>query len=186
MWVKICGITRPEDAMAALGLGADAIGFVFTQSPRKVEPLSAGKWIRDIRGIEKVGVFTTEDPSYIADIGIYLGLDTIQIHSTFGPAHGVLLDNFGIIYAVRDYYHVDVPDERCRLLVDPSMGTGKRLAWRRMGIPFILSGGLTPDNVALAIETARPEGVDVSSGVEASPGIKDIHLMERFIQEAKK
>ena len=186
MWVKICGITRPEDAMAALDLGADAIGFVFTQSPRRVDPLDIGRWAQNIHGIEKVGVFTTEDPAYIAGICNYLGLDTIQIHSKLGPGHMMLLDRFDIIYAVRDYDHAEIPDRRCRLLVDPSMGTGKTLAWRRMGFPFILSGGLTPDNVASAIEIARPAGVDVSSGVEISPGIKDRDLMERFILEAKR
>jgi len=186
MWVKICGITRFKDALFASDMGADALGFVCTPSPRRINPEDVVKWIHRLDGIEKVGVFTTEHASEIVGIGAYLGLDTIQIHSPLRPEHQDLLNRFKIIYALHDYNLRGLPDIECRILVDPSLGTGRKLPWRRIDVPYILSGGLTPDNVRTAIDAARPAGVDVSSGVEIGPGIKDRHLMERFIKEAKR
>lgn len=190
MWVKICGITRYEDARSACGYGADAVGFVLTRSRRRADPDLVGSWIHDIRGVEKVGVFTDEDPGYIAEISKRLGLDTVQIHAPLMPAHRMLLDDFRIIAALKDAEPGQVPagipeDFPCRVLLDPSMGTGRAGDWRRLGIPFILAGGLTPENVGQAIAQAGPFGVDVSSGVEEAPGIKDRQMIQKFIHEAK-
>ncbi|HPL87284.1 MAG TPA: phosphoribosylanthranilate isomerase [Deltaproteobacteria bacterium] len=190
MWVKICGITRYEDALAACVFGADAVGFVLTRSRRRADPHVVESWIHDIRGVEKVGVFTDEDPVYIAQISKILGLDTVQLHAPLMPAHRMLLDDFRIIAALKEVEPGLEPpmipeDFPCRVLLDPSMGTGRVGDWRLLGIPFILAGGLTPENVGQAIAQTRPFGVDVSSGVEAAPGIKDREKIRKFICEAK-
>jgi phosphoribosylanthranilate isomerase len=186
MWVKICGITRLEDALAAVELGADAVGFVFTRSKRRADSNRLKQWMHQIQGIEKVGVFTNEDPHYIDELARELGLDSIQLHSGPSAEHRNLAKRFRIIYALREVKEDTMPDDlQCRILIDPSQGSGMKGTWRRLGIPFILAGGLDPDNVREAIEKADPAGVDVSSGVEIAPGIKDIELMRRFIQEAR-
>jgi phosphoribosylanthranilate isomerase len=185
MWVKICGITREEDAILARDAGADAIGIVLTRSSRRADPVLVGSWIHDLRGIEKVGVFMDEDPGHIEELGVMLGLDTIQLHAGLLPGHGALPARFGIIYAVKDLDAGLPPGFGGRILLDPSTGTGSKAEWRRHDVPFILAGGLTPENVRQAIIEARPRGVDVSSGVELSPGIKDPERVMRFIQEAK-
>lgn len=186
MWVKICGITRPEDALAAVELGADAVGFVLTRSKRRADPNRLVRWIHQIQGIEKVGVFTNEDPNYIGDLARKLGLDSIQLHSDLSAEHRNLAKRFSIIYALSEVSEDTMPDNlQCRILLDPSQGCGMKGAWQRLGIPFILAGGLDPDNVRQAIQKADPVGVDVSSGVEIAPGIKDIELMKKFIQEAR-
>ena len=190
MWVKICGITRYEDALAACVFGADAVGFVLTRSRRRADPHVVESWIHDIRGVEKVGVFTDEDPAYIAQISKILGLDTVQLHAPPSLAHRVLLEDFRVIVALKDAEPgtepAGIPENfPCRVLLDPSMGNGRAGDWRRLGIPFILAGGLTPENVGQAIAQAGPFGVDVSSGVETAPGIKDREKIRKFIQEAK-
>lgn len=186
MWVKICGITRHEDAVAAREAGADALGFVLTKSPRRADPAALLKWIRTVKGVEKVGVFTDEPPAYIDEVSTLLGLDSVQLHARMGPEHGVLRARFGIIRAVQSLGDIGAPVHALdRILLDSSMGTGTQGPWMRQAIPFILAGGLTPENVRQAILDAGPEGVDVSSGVEASPGVKDAARMGKFIQEAR-
>jgi phosphoribosylanthranilate isomerase len=206
MWVKICGITRYEDAFEAVRLGVDAIGFVLTVSPRRADPAVLKGWIDKIQGVEKVGVFTTEEPQLIMDLGQALGLDTIQLHGDFTLAHHILAERFGIIRAVRDVelqIKIDLQSvigvgttgesprrlmpgsQVYRVLIDNSMGSGTTGRWEPLEFPFILAGGLNPDNVREAIDKAHPAGVDVSSGVEISPGAKDAGLMERFIKEAR-
>lgn len=186
MWVKICGVTRLEDALAAIELGADAVGFVFTRSRRKADPNRVVRWIHQIRSIEKVGVFTDEDPHYIEEVALELGLDSVQLHSGLSTQHRALAKRFGIIYALREVREDSIPDDlQCRILLDPSRGSGMKGSWQKLDFPFILAGGLNPDNVRQAIEKAEPVGVDVSSGVEIAPGIKDTELMKRFIQEAR-
>ncbi|HQP30570.1 MAG TPA: phosphoribosylanthranilate isomerase [Deltaproteobacteria bacterium] len=207
MWVKICGITRREDALAAVQLGADAIGFVLTSSPRRADIDQLKTWIHDIHWVEKVGVFTHEDPRLIMDIGQALGLNSIQLHGEFTPGHAPLAERFEIIRAIGEQGLPEEGDPRthgrqgvlshtslrgaagnivCRIMIDASRGTGKAGEWAPRGFPYILAGGLNPDNVRQAIARAHPAGVDVSSGVETAPGIKDVGLMERFIKEARR
>ena len=208
MWVKICGLTRKDDALAAAGLGADALGFVLARKSRKyVDPGKNSEWIHRIKGVEKVGVFYDESSVEIMDIAVKLDLDTIQIHASITEEHITLLNKFRIISAIKDGNSLvlekgkvkpgevlmEMPENErgekrnipVRILIDPSMGWGIQAEWRPYPFPFILAGGLTPDNVTEAIIKARPSGVDVSSGVEVSPGIKDIYLIERFIREAR-
>jgi phosphoribosylanthranilate isomerase len=207
MWVKICGITRREDAIAAVQLGADAIGFVLTTSPRRADIDDLKTWIHDIHWVEKIGVFTYEDPRLILALGQALGLNSIQLHGGLTPGYAVLAERFEIIYALKDQEQlkevvpgirkgqgmrsysanrINMGDFSCRIMVDASMGTGKTGEWIPRGFPYILAGGLNPDNVRQAIVMAHPAGVDVSSGVETGPGIKDAVLMERFIKEARR
>lgn len=185
MWVKICGITRPEDAMLARELGADAVGFVFTGSPRRASPDVLLPWIRKMTGVEKVGVFMDEGVGEILQVCEGLGLDTIQIHAEPMRGHELLTGRYRIIYARDGYQGKRLSEIPCRVLIDASRGSGTQSAWEEMTIPFILAGGLTPENVREAIRRAKPAGVDVSSGVEEAPGVKDPALMERFIREAK-
>jgi len=207
MWVKMCGITRLEDAMAAVQLGADAIGFVLTTSTRRADVDELKTWIHDIHWVEKVGVFTHEDPRLIMDIGQTLGLNSIQLHGKLTPGHAALAERCEIIRAISDPGQLNevapgairrqgvgghganrtmTGDFPCRIMIDASRGTGKATEWVPHSFPYILAGGLTPENVRQAIARAHPAGVDVSSGVERAPGIKDAGLMERFIKEARK
>jgi phosphoribosylanthranilate isomerase len=185
MWVKICGITRREDAILAAGCGADALGFVFTKSPRKVSREIIVPWIREITGVEKVAVFMDEGVDEVLKTCAGLGIDTIQLHAAPSEGHERLMVQYGIIYAACEYRQDMLPGYPCRILIDGSTGKGMKGIWKERDVPFILAGGLTPDNVREAIRAALPEGVDVSSGVEISPGIKDPLKVERFIREAK-
>jgi phosphoribosylanthranilate isomerase len=185
MWVKICGITRLEDAMLAAACGADALGFVFTKSPRKVFPEIIAPWIGEITGVEKVAVFMDEGVDEILKTCEGLGIDAIQLHAAPSEKHERLMEHYGIIYAAHEYRQGMFHGYPCRILIDASKGKGMKGIWEKRDIPFILAGGLTPDNVREAISKALPEGVDVSSGVEMSPGIKDPLKVARFIREAK-
>jgi phosphoribosylanthranilate isomerase len=185
VWVKICGITRLEDALAASALGADAVGFVFTQSPRRVAPDDLKPWIGRVEGVEKVAVFAGEPVEEIIEVCSMLSMDTVQIHARPAGAHERLARSMKVIFAMKDYEPGLMPDYPCRILIDPSMGRGTPGLWRNQGIPYILAGGLTPENVSEAVRRAGPRGVDVSSGVESAPGIKDALKMERFIKEAR-
>lgn len=186
MWIKICGITRHEDALIAAEQGADAIGFVLTRSTRRADPEKVSAWIYKLENIEKVGVFTDEDPAEIIRLGKMLGLDTVQLHSEFTSKHVKLMGQFKIIYAVKNLFEKPLPEGiPCRILIDPSRGCGTKGSWEKGDKPFILAGGLTPGNVREAIRKTAPLGVDVSSGVESEPGIKDPALITRFIQEAR-
>jgi phosphoribosylanthranilate isomerase len=185
MWVKICGITRQEDALHACELGADAVGFVFTGSPRRVSEKNIGQWIHTLSGVEKVGVFTDENVEDIMRTCLNLGLGTVQLHCSPSPSHKLLGDKIKIIYAMDEYRSWMVPDIPFRVLIDSSRGSGMKGSWKELSFPYILAGGLTPENVRDAVRIARPAGIDVSSGVEKAPGVKDKKLMERFIREAK-
>jgi len=171
--------------MTAAALGADALGFVFTGSPRRVWPELVSPWVRGLTGIEKVAVFTTEPVEEIMAVCDGLCIDTIQLHAEPAVDHERLSRRYGIIYAMGEVRKDRMPDFPCRILVDASRGKGVPVEWRKRDIPYILAGGLNPGNVREAVRTARPAGVDVSSGVEAAPGIKDPVKVENFIREAR-
>jgi len=192
--VKICGITRPEDAEAAIAAGADLIGFVFRQgTPRALNPAASG-WIRDLTGIEKVGVFLDAPLDEVLRIRELLALDWIQLH---GDEPDAYLDALGerVIRRVPvgsdiDWGRVLQLARRCLPLFDPGAGDGVAWAWEVLkegprGIPFGLAGGLTPGNVAEAVRAVRPYLVDVSSGVESAPGIKDHSKVREFISKVR-
>ncbi|MDC0710098.1 phosphoribosylanthranilate isomerase [Stigmatella sp. ncwal1] len=202
--VKICGITRPEDARAAWAAGADALGLNFyPRSPRYVEPGPAAALARTRPALGSVvGVFVNESPVTILARVRECGLTAVQLHGDEPPeactGYGV-----PIIKALRVRGEEDV--ERARtyvgvgdvaaLLLDGAApgygGGGVTFDWSLVarltdaGVPVLVAGGLTPGNVAEAVRATRPYGVDVASGVESSPGIKDVDAVRTFIRAAK-
>ncbi len=187
--IKICGITRLEDALLAADLGADALGFIFTESPRQVVPETAGEIISLLPPfVNSVGVFVDEEQESVREIAAYCKLDLIQLHGNESSGYCKALDLKALkVIRVKDEKSIEsMASYRGTVqgfLLDTYVkglpgGTGKTFNWelakqaKKYG-PVILSGGLNPDNICEAIEKVKPYGVDISSGVEASPGIKD-------------
>ncbi len=197
MFVKICGITNEDDALLAVAMGADAVGFVFAPSPRQVSPQAVYDITRRLPPeILTVGVFRDDLPDRVFDIVSRSGVKAVQLHGRETARHvAELSENVRWIFkavtagspeaARADQYGTDL------VLVDASEpGSGKVFDWSLIddvpaGLRLILAGGLDPDNVASAIEVVRPWGVDVSSGVESSPGRKDPVKVRQFIARAR-
>jgi phosphoribosylanthranilate isomerase len=193
--VKFCGMTRREDAIAAADLGADAIGFVFwPRSPRAVTPDVVREIVRALpRDIDKVGVFVNERVDVIADVVAHVGLTSVQLHGDESPL-ATAFEGVTTIKAVTGVGTDDVASvagswaETVTLLVDardPERrgGTGKRADWAFASAlacmrPMILAGGLSPETVIEAVHAVTPFAIDVSSGVEQSPGVKDRRRMQ--------
>lgn len=199
--VKICGITRLQDLHAACDAGADALGFVFYEkSPRHVTSATAAALLRELPPfVQSVGLFVNAEPAFIESVLQAVPLDLLQFHGDETPADCA---RFGRPYikAVRVNRETDLLkcaadfDAARGLLLDAYVpgtpgGTGERFDWTLIppNLPkqVILSGGLTPGNVAEAVQRVRPWAVDVSSGVEAAKGIKDAHKIAQFIAKAK-
>jgi len=211
--IKICGITSVEDACAAIHAGADAIGLNFYEkSPRCVEPEMANKIASGIPlSAIPVGLFVNHSAEGIRAICKQVGLHVIQLHGDEPPEFlGQLNRNYDIIRARRvsekGLEEIKEDLQACSdlsgfcpdtILLDAESpgeygGTGKTISWTglsdhhdQLGVPLILAGGLTPENVAEAIHTVRPHGVDVASGVESSPGVKDRAKMQAFVEAAQ-
>jgi len=199
--VKICGITSGTDALMAASAGADAVGFNFwPSSPRYIDPDRALA-IRHCLPpfVATVGLFVDEDVEKVREVMTCCGLDYAQLHGHEAPAKVARLEDLRVIKAIRvrdekdlnqlDTYRVDA------FLLDTYVrgqpgGTGRTFDWglarRASGrAKIILAGGLTPQNVAGAVEAARPYAVDVASGVEAAPGQKSRKLVNDFVRAAK-
>ncbi|AEF17501.1 MULTISPECIES: phosphoribosylanthranilate isomerase [Thermoanaerobacterium] len=195
--VKICGIRRAEDIEYLNNLKPDYAGFVFAESKRKVDVNTAYSLIKNLdRQIKKVGVFVNEKVSVVKDVAVYLNLDVLQFH---GDEQQDYIDNFddytvwkairisekSDVFRLRDY-NVD------GILLDSKIngfygGSGMKFDWNlvndvkdNLKCKFILAGGINPDNVLKAVETARPDVIDVSSGVEVG-GFKNYQLMKDLI-----
>ncbi len=197
MFVKICGITNEDDALFAVAMGADAVGFVFAPSPRQVSAQAVYDITRRLPAeVLTVGVFRDELPARVVDIALRAGVKAVQLHGRETPEQTmqVAKDIRWVIKAFAagspqmshaDKYGTDL------ILVDaPSPGSGKIFNWNLAAeapdsVRLILAGGLDPDNVADAIAAVEPWGVDVSTGVEASPGLKDPTKVRRFIANAR-
>ena len=196
----MCGITNSEDAQAAIESGADALGFVFAKSPRRVTKEQARDIIKNLPPfVSFVGVFVDERVEVIQEIGDFCHIGTVQLHGNEPPSCLNHLEGYKIIKAFRikeesdlmplgDYQpHAFLLDSYVK---DVMGGTGVPFKWdiaraaHKYGA-VILSGGLTPENIREAIRVVKPYAVDVSSGVESSPGKKDLLLMKRFIGNAK-
>ena len=199
--VKICGITRLQDLHAACDAGVDALGFVFYEkSPRHVSVEAAAALMRELPPfVQSVGLFVNAEPALIESLLQAAPLDLLQFHGDETPAECA---RYGRPYIKAVRVNGDTDLLKCAadfdaargLLLDAFVpgvpgGTGERFDWNLippdLPRPVILSGGLTPDNVAEAVERVHPWAVDVSSGVEASKGIKDAHKIARFIAKAK-
>lgn len=196
MFVKICGTTSEEDALLAVALGADAVGFVFAPSPRQVTVTTVADIVKRLpREILTVGVFRDEAPARVVELANTAGLGGVQLHGHEPPEHSryvrervpFLIQAFpagsnSVAEAAK--YTADV------VMVDAaSPGSGQVFDWRLAeapdGLRLMLAGGLHAGNVTQAIAQVRPWGVDVASGVERSPGHKDPVKMRAFIAAAK-
>lgn len=202
-FVKICGITNRNDGRAAAGAGADAIGVIFADSPRKVTMMRARE-IADFLipdDIKLVGVFVNESPDRVVNIAREVGLDIVQLHGDESPeeVRDLRRRGFRVMKAFRvkdadsiarmdeyeaDFFLLDAFSEGAR------GGTGETFDWGlaktlsgRANI--VVSGGLDPDNVAEAIESFEPCGVDASSSLEDAPGEKNTEMVRRFVRAAK-
>lgn len=199
--VKVCGITRLEDLHATCAAGADALGFVFyAPSPRHVSVEVAAKLVNALPPfVQSVGLFVNAAPAFVESVLASVPLDLLQFHGDETPAECA---RYGRpwIKAIRVKPGMDLL--KCAadfsaargLLLDAYVpgvpgGTGARFDWRlipgNMPRPIVLSGGLDPDNVAGAVNTVQPWAVDVSSGVEVAPGVKDAARVTAFIERAK-
>lgn len=198
--VKICGITRLDDALAAAEFGADALGFVFfKESPRYIEPFDAADIVGKLPPfVTPVALFVNEEEEIIRAVLNATGINVIQFHGDETPEF-VSLFKERVVKAVRVKNEESlraVPDYDVNAFLfdayspDIYGGTGKKFDWeiiKEVGSieRFILAGGLKPDNVACAVNLLRPYGVDTSSGVESAPGIKDHKKVRDFIARAK-
>ena len=199
--MKICGITSTEDALAAVDAGADALGFMFYEpSPRYLSVEKAADIILDLpEQVARVGVFVDADAKTVRQTIETAGLDTLQFHGNESPRYCSQFEQRTIkAFRVKDRTTLaELPDyDTDAWLLDSYVkgvpgGTGEKFNWelaveaKRLGKPILLAGGLTPDNAADAVGQVSPFGLDVSGGVEASPGVKDAAKMAGFITNAK-
>jgi len=200
--VKVCGMTCPEDAQMAVQFGADAIGFIFAPSPRRITPENAREITESVSPFVKtVGVFVNESPHVVREIMQYCGLDLVQFHGEESPwACGKFMPRVIKAFRVRDESVLPsiLPFQgkiRAVLLDAFSHerhgGTGQIFAWdiavtaKRLRIPVILSGGLKPSNIGDAILKVNPFAVDVNSGIERRPGKKDPVLMGNLMKRIR-
>ena len=195
MIVKICGITRPEDAMAAVDAGAGAIGFIFwPASPRFIDPYRARKIAAMLPPfVTPVGVFVNQPIDYMNGVSSLVRLGAVQLHGDETPDVATSLARPVIKALSLGAGDVRAWPADVRLLLDvhdpvARGGTGRTIDWTAAADvaarrEILLAGGLTPDNVADAVARVRPFGIDVSSGVESAPGIKD-HQRLRALFEA--
>ena len=197
MWVKICGITNEEDALMAVALGADALGFVFAPSPRQVTVGTVRDIVRRLPPeVMTIGVFRDHEPRYVIDTVLEAGLGGAQLHGHETPQQAAevrpKVKTLIVAFAAGSAGLERAANyESDALLIDGATpGSGQVFDWSLIdSLPqrrrLILAGGLTPTNVASAIARVEPWGVDVSSGVESEPGRKDPRLVQSFIRAAR-
>lgn len=201
--MKVCGITRAEDALAAARAGVDALGLVcYPPSPRAVTLKQGAAVLAELPPfVTRVGLFVNAEPAAVREAMAVLALDLLQFHGDETPEYCA---GFGRLWlkALRVKPGLDLAAELQRyreaqgILLDawhPDQygGTGQTFDWSCLGpvqqhLRIVLAGGLNPGNVAQAIRTVRPWAVDVSSGVESAPGLKSAALIEQFISEVQR
>ncbi|AMM41393.1 N-(5'-phosphoribosyl)anthranilate isomerase [Candidatus Desulfofervidus auxilii] len=196
--LKICGITRTEDALLAVSLGVHALGFIFyKKSPRYISPERAREIIIEIPPfVQTVGVFVNESREKIREIASFCGLNLIQLHGDESP---LFCEKLGLAcikaFRIKDEHSIEnmvaYKGKVRGFLVDTYKkdqpgGTGESFNWelaikaKVYNVPIILAGGLAPDNIKRAVDTVQPYALDVNSGIEKTPGIKDKKLMEKL------
>lgn len=200
--VKICGLRTLDDAFDALDCGADLLGFNFyPDSKRYIDPIDAKKIFEDLPpAIPKVGIFVNADPQLVVDLAVDLSLDILQFHGDETPEY---CSQFGRSWwrafrpaSEKDILAIPQYEEAEAYLIDAYVekafgGTGVVSNWdlavkaKKYG-KIILSGGLKPDNIEMALQTVKPYAVDVASGVEDFPGVKNLHKMEEFIAKVRR
>lgn len=197
-------MTNLQDAFYACDLGADALGFIFTKSPRRISPQIAERIIKKLPPyVSTVGVFVDEKAEDVMKIAFSCHLTAVQFH---GLQTQKELYAFAPLKVIKAFHVMDAEslkplayfDDADAFLLDAHAegktgGTGKTFNWnlaanarKKVDKPLILAGGLTPQNVADAIKKVKPYAVDVASGVEKSPGIKDYKKLKKFIENARK
>lgn len=197
MFVKVCGTTSEEDALLAVAMDADAIGFVFAPSPRQVSPAIVADIVKRLPPeIITIGVFRDESPARVVEVVNTVGLKGAQLHGRETPQQArwvrqrvpLLIQAFAsgdrAIEGAAEYGADAV------LLDAPAPGSGQVFDWTLAegapdGLRLILAGGLTPDNVGDAIAAVHPWGVDVATGVESEPGHKDPRKLRAFVATAR-
>jgi phosphoribosylanthranilate isomerase len=203
-WIKICGTTCVEDALQSIAAGADALGFIFAPSKRRVTPDQAREIITQLpENIERIGVFMNSAAMEIASVVSQVALTGIQMHGEeFAPEVYAYLpkdrrDSMrkiktiavqgGLVFGKFDFF-VAAPAMVDAWLLDPGAGSGKTFNWlaareqlAQQERKFIVAGGLTPENVGQAVSVLKPWGVDVVSGVESEPGRKDPEKLKAFV-----
>ncbi|MGI9051319.1 MAG: phosphoribosylanthranilate isomerase [Ilumatobacteraceae bacterium] len=197
MFVKICGVTNEDDALLAVAMGADAVGFIFAPSPRQVAPQHVYDITRRLPPeILTVGVFRDEHPKRVVEVVRRAGVKAAQL-SGAEKADAVAQVAASVRWVIKAYAAGSgLVAEAGSLATDLIMldaatpGSGQVFDWRLAGevpegVRLILSGGLTPDNVADGVRAVDPWGVDVASGVERTPGQKDPMAVKRFIERAR-
>jgi phosphoribosylanthranilate isomerase len=201
--IKICGIMRPHEAGSAAGAGASYLGVVFAESPRAVNSDLARDIVAAAGGVAVMGVFTDQPVDEILQIRDQVGLSGAQLHGTYSSASAARLRAHGLevwrVVRIAAPSDLDLLAEAIAdsdaVLVEPKVahvkgGAGLPLGLavarearaRLAGHPMVLAGGLTPETVSEAVAVVRPEIVDVSSGVEQLPGIKDLDKIARFVE----
>lgn len=205
--VKMCGTTRLEDAEKAIDVGVDALGFIFVpESPRFIEPEQAREITTELPPfVSSVGVFVNEGIIEIEEIVDYLGLSGVQLHGdedqAFCEQLGRALPSCTVMKALRISEHTKKEDlspfneSVSGFVLDSYVkgqygGTGKSFDYNileRLSVekPIVLAGGLTPENIRYALETCKPFAVDVNSGIEIRPGMKDHQKLESFIAQVR-
>jgi phosphoribosylanthranilate isomerase len=194
--VKICGITNVEDALLAVRFGADAIGLIFAESKRRITPEQARSIVRALPPmITTVGVFMDQPMDFIQRAIRISDVTMVQLHGNESPdfcgkVGRRIIKRIHVKSSDTPQFVKDrmTPYSAYDILLDPGAGDGRIFDWRvvsKLDAPFILAGGLNPDNVWAAIQLAGPMGVDVSSGVESRTGKKDPDKLKAFLQEVK-
>ena len=196
-FVKLCGMTRVEDVRAACALGVDAVGFVLAESKRRADPALVARAVAESpSSVRSVAVFRDQPLDDVLALVGATGVDGVQLHGSesidFAVAVREVCELLIVAMDVDDPRLADIGSFPCdALLLDASTpGSGAPFDWSRVGdlperVRVVLAGGLGPDNVADAIRAVRPWGVDVASGVESSPGVKDRDAMARFVRSAR-
>ena len=197
VFVKICGITNSSDALMAVAMGADAVGFVLASSVRQVRPDDVRDMVRQLpEDVLTVGVFRDESAQTIVEVIDATGLRGVQLHGRESPGEAAWI-RARVPFVVQAFAagdgrvdRVDDYEVDAVLLDAATPGSGHTFDWSLVGdLPrrrqVVLAGGLSPDNVQDAVRTVRPWGVDVASGVESAPGRKDVTKVRRFIALAR-
>lgn len=192
--MKICGLREPEHVTAAVEVGADAVGFVLTRSPRRITPALARELAAAVPPhVLTVAVFAGESTEEVRAVTAEAGVRAVQLHGDHPHADFVALKDLGVTLvragAAAGDLRCGAYDEDLLIVDAPRPGSGEPWDWAAVrGRPegrWMLAGGLDPSNVAGAVAAARPWGVDVSSGVEVAPGVKDSGLIRDFVAAAR-
>ncbi|HEX2250698.1 MAG TPA: phosphoribosylanthranilate isomerase [Gemmatimonadales bacterium] len=201
--IKVCGLMRPEDAKIAVSSGASYLGVVFAEGPRVVSPGLASEIVHAAGGVPVLGVFTEHSVDAILQIRDLVGLSGAQLHGGYSQSEAARLRTAGM--EVWRVVRIAVPSdldalpfaipESDAVLVEPRVAgkqggagvaldyeTGREARRRLAGHPMVLAGGLTPESVPEALIVIGPEIVDVSSGIERAPGVKDHNKIVRFVE----